>query len=114
MKLVFKFTATSIDEIEKTKGVAIENCIADNTINNLALLISKGLVNDNGTIGASRVVALSKIDEYLKENDKDNLLLDIVEALVDEGFLSRKLEVSKMRGIMEKRQEMVNNQLDNM
>ena len=113
MKLVFKFTATSIDEIEKTKGVAIENCIADNTINNLALLISKGLVNDNGTIGTSRAVALLKIDEYLKDNDKDSLLLDIIEALVDDGFLSRKLEVDKMRNLMEKRQQTLNDQLDN-
>lgn len=113
MKLVFKFTATSIDEIEKTKGVAIENCIADNTINNLALLISKGLVSDNGTVGTSRAVALSKIDEYLKDNDKDSLLLDIIEALVTDGFLSRKLEVDKMRNLMEKRQQTVNDQLDN-
>lgn len=113
MKLVFKFTATIVDEIEKTKGLAIENCIGDNTINNLALLISKSLVNDNGTVGTSRAVALSKIDEYLQENDKDNLLLDIVEALVQAGFLSRTLEVSKMRGVMEKRQSMLNDQLEN-
>ena len=115
MKLVFKFTATIVDEIEKTKGVAIENCVSDNTINNLALLISKSLVNDNGSVGTTRAVALSKIDEYLqdKEYDKDNLLLDIVEALVNDGFLSRTLEVSKMRGVMEKRQSMLNDQLEN-
>ena len=113
MKLVFKFTATIVDEIEKTKGLAIENCIGDSTINNLALIISKALVNENGNAGVSRAVALSKIDEYLQENDKDNLLLDIVEALVEAGFLSRTLEVSKMRGVMEKRQSMLNDQLEN-
>ena len=114
MKLVFKFTATIVDEIEKTKGLAIENCIGDNTINNLALIISKALVNENGNTGISRAVALSKIDEYLQENDKDNLLLDIVEALVEAGFLSRTLEVDKMRGIKEKKATQMNEQLSNM
>ena len=113
MKLVFKFNATIVDEIEKVKGLSIENCIADNTINNLALLISKGLVNDNGNVGTSRAVALSKIDEYLKDNDKDNLLLDITEALVSDGFLSRTLDVNKMRELMQKRQAQVSEQLNN-
>lgn len=113
MKLVFKFNATIIDEIEKAKGVPIENCIADNTINNLALLISKGLVDDNGKVGTTRAVALSKIDEYLEENDKDNLLLDITEALVRDGFLSRSLNVNKMREALGKRANQVSEQLDN-
>ena len=114
MKLVFKFTATIVDEIEKTKGLPIENCVADNTINNLALIISKALVNDNGTAGTSRAVALSKIDEYLVENDKDNLLIDIMEALVEAGFLSRTLDVQNMRTVVTKKATQMNEQLSNM
>ena len=114
MKLVFKFTATIVDEIEKTKGLPIENCVADNTINNLALIISKALVNDNGTVGTSRAVALSKIDEYLVENDKDNLLIDIMEALVEAGFLSRTLDVQNMRTVVTKKATQMNEQLSNM
>lgn len=114
MKLVFKFTATIVDEIEKTKGLSIENCVADNTINNLALLISKALVNENGNVGVSRSVALSKIDEYLKDNDKDNLLIDIMEALVEAGFLSRTLDVQNMRAAVTKKATQMNEQLSNM
>lgn len=114
MKLVFKFTATIVDEIEKTKGLPIENCVADNTINNLALLISKALVNENGNVGISRSVALSKIDEYLKDNDKDNLLIDIMEALVEAGFLSRTLDVQNMRAAVTKKAAQMNEQLSNM
>ncbi len=68
-----KYTALKVDEIEQTKKLPIENIIADNTINNMALLISKGS-------DTSRNVALSKIDEYLKEKDKDELMFDIIEA----------------------------------
>lgn len=114
MKIVLKFTASIVDEIEKAKGLSIENCIGDTTVNNLALLISKSLVNENGSIGVSRNVALSTIDEYLKENDKDNLLLDITEALVNDGFLSRSLDVSKMREALAKKGTQVNEQLSNM
>ena len=114
MNLVLKFTASSVDEIEKAKGLSIESCMADNTINNLALLLSKSLVSENGITGVSRAVALSTIDEYLKEKDKDNLLLDITEALVRDGFLSRSLDVNKMREAFGKRVTQVSNQLENM
>lgn len=96
-KLVLKYNASRVDEIEKAKGLPVENCIADNTINNLALFLMKGLVSNDGNVGVSRNVAIETIDKYLEENDKDELLLDITEALVDGGFLSRTLDVSKMR-----------------
>ncbi len=97
MKLNLKFNAIRVDEIEKAKGLPIENCIADDTINNLALFLQKGLVDDNGNIGVSRNIALSVIDEYLQEKDKNDLLLDITEALIDAGFLSRALDMEMMR-----------------
>ncbi len=114
MKFNFKFTATIVDDIEKTKGLPIENCVADNTINNLALFIQKALVDENGAVGTSRAVALSKIDEYLVDNDKDNLLIDIMEALVEAGFLSRTLDVSNMRKVITKKASQMNEQLSNM
>ncbi len=114
MKMNFKFTASIVDEIEKAKGLPIENCIADNTISNLALIISKALVNESGITGVSRNVALSKIDEYLKEADTYELVLDITESLISDGFLSRTLDVNKMRELAKKRQTQVNEQLDNM
>lgn len=108
MKLNLKYTATRVDEIEKSKGgISIENCIADNTINNLALLVQKGLIDDNGVHGVSRAVALERIDAYLDEKDKDELLLDITEALINAGFLSRKLDVSLIREAQSKRMDQV-------
>lgn len=112
-KLVLKFKASNVDEIEKTKGLSIENAIGDDTINNLALFIQKGLVKDDGTIGVSRAVAMDVIDEYLETHDKNELILDIMEGLINGGFLDRSLDVAKMRETMKKRATQVSEMIAN-
>ena len=113
MKLNFKFTATSVDEIEQARQLPIQNCIGDTSIKMLALFLQKGLVNDNGNVGVSKSVALSKIDEYLEENDTDNLIFDITEALVNAGFLSREMDISKMRELKSKKLSEAMEAIDN-
>ncbi len=113
MKLNLKYNATKVDEIEQAKKQSIENCISDTTIGNLALFIQKGLIDDNGNHGVSRTVAISTIDNYLEEKDKDELVMDIMEALIDGGFLSRELDVKKLRELKTKRQSQINEQIDN-
>ena len=113
MKLNLKYTAVKVDEIEQTKKLPIENCIADTTIGNLALFIQKGLVNDSDGVGVGKAKALSVIDEYLAENDKDELVMDITEALINGGFLSRDLDLAKVRELKAKRQAKLNEELNN-
>ena len=113
MKLNLKYNATKVDEIEQTKKLPIENCIADNTIGNLALFISKGLIDDNGNHGVSKNVAIATIDKYLEENDKDELVMDIMEALINGGFLSRDVNLEKIRALKMKRQNQVNEEIEN-
>lgn len=112
MKLNLKFTASKVDEIEQAKKLPIENCIADTTIGNLILFIQKGLVNDSDGVGVGKAKALSVIDEYLVENDKDELVMDIMEALINGGFLSRELDLAKVRELKTKRQEKLNEELE--
>lgn len=113
MKLNLKYNATKVDEIEQAKKMSIENCINDTTVGNLALFIQKGLISDSGTHGVSRAVAIDTIDKYLEENDKEELVMDIMEALIDGGFLSRELDVKKLRELKAKRQAQVNEEIDN-
>jgi hypothetical protein len=113
MKLNLKYNATKVDEIEQSKGQSIENCINDTTVGNLALFIQKGLIDDNGNHGVSRAVAISTIDAYLQEKDKEDLVMDIMEALIDGGFLSRELNVEKLKKLKEKRLAQVNNEIEN-
>lgn len=114
MKLNLKYNATKVDEIEQAKKLPIENCIADTTIGNLTLFIQKGLVNDSGNVGVGvgKAKALSIIDEYLAENDKDELVMDIMEALIDGGFLSRDVDLTKVRELKAKRQAQLNEALN--
>ena len=113
MKLNLKYNATKVDEIEQTKKLSIENCINDTTVGNLALFIQKGLIDDNGNHGVSRNVAIATIDAYLEEKDKEELVMDIMEALINGGFLSRELDVKKLRELKAKRQAQVNEEIDN-
>ena len=112
MKLNLKYNAIKVDEIEQSKKLPIENCIADTTIGNLALFIQKGLIDDNGVHGVSKNVAIDTIDQYLSENDKDELVMDIMEALINGGFLSRDLDLAKIREMKSKRASQVNEEID--
>lgn len=102
-KLNLKYNATKVDEIEQVKKLPIENCIGDTSISMLCLFIQKGLIDDNGVHGVSKNVAMDVIDKYLDEKDKDELVLDIIEALVNGGFLSRQVDVAKMRQAINKK-----------
>ena len=113
MKMNLKYTATRVDEIEQSKKLPIENCIADTTVGNLALFLQKGLVNDSGNVGVSKAQALTAMDEYLAENDKDELVMDIMEALINGGFLSRDVDLTKVRELKTKRQAQLIAELEN-
>lgn len=113
-KLNLKYNATKVDEIEQTRKLPIENCIADTSIGMLCLFIQKGLIDDNGQHGVSKTVAIDVIDKYLAESDKDNLVLDIMEALVNGGFLSRQVDVAKLREANNKRTAQAKKMIDEM
>jgi hypothetical protein len=105
--MIFKFTASRIDELEKVGKRSLEQLITDTTINNIAAFIEKGVVNENGTVGCSRNVALAKIDDYLedKNNDIEELAFIIMEALVDAGFLSRQINVQELKEVVQTKKD---------
>lgn len=114
MRLNLKYNAIRVDEIEQVKKAPIENCIADTTVGGLALFVMKGLVDENGVHGVSRNKAIGIIDEYLQEHDKDELVMDIMEALIAGGFLSRDLDMAKLREVKKTRAIQVNENVVNM
>lgn len=113
MKLNLKYTATKVDEIEQANKQPIEDCISNTSVGSLALFIQKGLVDENGVHGVSKNVAMSTIDAYLEEKDKDELVMDIMEALINGGFLSRDLDIEKLRAYKAKRQAQVTEEIAN-
>lgn len=110
--IVFKFNATIVDTIEKHKKMPIGNVMGDNSIGNIAYIIEKAGVREDGGVGMSNSLAFKQIDAYLEAgNDTDDLNLDITEALIRDGFLSRALNVNEMRELKTARGEMASKQI---
>lgn len=107
MKLNLKYNAIKVDEIEQVKKLPIENCIGDTSISSLVLFLQKGLIDDNSVWGVTKAVAIDTIDKFLEENDKDELVFQIIEALINGGFLSRELDMNQIRKANKKQQEKV-------
>ena len=97
MNINLKFNASKVDEIEQARKLPIENCIADTSVASLVMFIQKGLIDENGGHGVTRATAVETIDNYLAERDKDDLVMDIMEALVNAGFLSREVNIDQLR-----------------
>ena len=110
-KLVLKFKASSVAEIEQAKGADIATISTDNRIDNLAYIISKAVVNEDGTVGCAKSKAMEKLDEYLGHNDTYELMLDIMEALQSGGFLPKAVKVDAMRSKISDAMEQANEQM---
>jgi hypothetical protein len=78
------YTPLDIKEIEKSKGVSIDEVITNPTIENIEFLLMKGMKKDKGEI-------TEIIDDLFKEHKKTGILLAIMEALVDGGFLDEQI-----------------------
>lgn len=102
MKIPLKFTAKIVDQIEKNKNNSIESLLGSTSISTLTYFIEKAFLNEEtDRIGVSNDTAMETLEAYLLENDKEDLLLDIMEALQVGGFLSRKVNVNDMRKALE-------------
>ena len=97
MNINLKFNASKVDEIEQARKLPIENCISDTSVASLVMFIQKGLIDENGGHGVTRATAIETLDNYLAERDKDDLVMDIMEALVNAGFLSREVNIDQLR-----------------
>lgn len=98
-KLNIKFNATIVDAIEKAAGAPIENCVGDTSVSGMVRILQHSVIDDNtSTAGISRSVAMAKLDTYLEGgSDRFDLLIDITEQLVSDGFLPRSIDTEKMR-----------------
>ncbi len=110
--MILKYNALKVDEIEQVKKQPIENCVADTSISSLLLFIQKGLVDENEHWGVSKNVAMDVLDKYLEENDKDDLVIEIMEALMKGGFLSRGLDLEKVKKAKKEKMDLANQKLD--
>lgn len=115
MELNLKYNATKVDEIEQARNhTPIQDCIRDISVGNLALFIQKGLIDDNGIWGVSKAVAFDTIDKYLENHDTEDLMFDIMEALIQAGFLTRDVDMKKLRQMKSQQKESIEKTLADM
>lgn len=108
-----KFNAKNVDQIERKHGVSIEQLLGDTSVQRLAYFIEKAQYDeDREKIGVHNEQSYELLDAYLAEHDKEDLIMDIMEALQKGGFLSRKVDISKMREALEKKTTEVSEVLD--
>jgi len=114
MKIDLRFTAKNVDNIERKFGVSIENLLGNTSMQNLAQFIERAYYDEErDKVGVSNDRSYEVLQDYLKENDKEDLLLDIMEGLQQGGFLSRKLDLDKIRKSLETKSAEISQKLDN-
>lgn len=111
MKL--SFSAKSVDNIERKFGVSIENMLGSTQMSNLAQFIERGYLDeDTQKVGVQNERSFELLQEYLKDHEKEDLLVDIMEALQEGGFLSRKLDLDKIRKSLIEKTAEIDKKLD--
>lgn len=85
-----EFTSLTVRELEKRTHKSVMESVADGSLDNLVLLIQKGLKNcDENT-------ALKAIDEWRSQGkDTFELLVYIVKTLEKQGFLAKALKLTE-------------------
>lgn len=109
-----KFTATNVDQIEKKNGTSIENLLGDMRIDHLRYFIEKAYHNEESDrVGCSNQQALEYLETYLGDGgEKEELLVDIMEALQTGGFLSRKIDLKAVRASLTTAENKIKEALD--
>lgn len=86
------YTTGSIAELENETKKPFTSLLADYSVNNLVLLVKKGLGH-----GTTTEEAQAQIDEYLKDGLLEDLYLDILSKLEAGHFLPSQMNVEEMR-----------------
>lgn len=97
-----KFTARRIAEIEEERGESIVHLVNDLKLSTLATFIAKGANIDEDD-------AFDHIDKYLANGDKEpaDLMLDIMEMVQRDGFLSKAIDVQTIRELGKQKEKEV-------
>lgn len=86
-KLNLKYNAKKIAELEDAANKSLEQIISDFRISTLINFLRLGLDLDND----------DKIDEFIKTYGKIELQIQVIEALIDAGFLPKAIDTNSIR-----------------
>lgn len=101
-KLNLKFTARDIAAVEGALDAPIEKIISSFKLITLIQFVMVGLRNDNGErLALDEDSTFDLVDTIIKEVGKLELQIQVIEALIDAGFLPKALNLESLRKDLE-------------
>lgn len=97
-KLNIKFTARDVAAVEEALNDSLEKIIASFRLTTLIQFLMVGLRDKTGNrLDLNEDKTFDLVDEKIKEYGKIELQIEVIDALIEAGFLPKTIDTSQMR-----------------
>ncbi|RYC75238.1 hypothetical protein [Candidatus Nanosyncoccus alces] len=97
-KLNLKFTARDVAAVEEALDGSLEKIIASFKLTTLIQFLMVGLRDKSGNrLNLDEEKTFDIVDEKIKEYGKIELQIEVIDALIEAGFLPRAIDTNQMR-----------------
>ena len=97
-KLNLKFTARDVAAVEEALNGSLEKIIASFRLTTLIQFLMVGLRDKSGNrLNLDEDKTFDLVDEKIKEYGKIELQIEVIDALIEAGFLPRAIDTSQLR-----------------
>ena len=97
-KLNLKFTARDVAAVEEALNGSLEKIIASFKLTTLIQFLMVGLRDKSGNrLNLDEDKTFDLVDEKIKEYGKIELQIEVIDALIEAGFLPKAIDTSKLR-----------------
>ncbi len=97
-KLNLKFTARDVAAVEEALDCSLEKAIASFKLTTLIQFLMVGLRDKDGKkLDLSEDAAFDIVDNTIKEHGKIELQIEVIDALIDAGFLPKAIDTNQIR-----------------
>ena len=100
-KLNLKFTARDVAAVEEALNGSLEKIIASFRLTTLIQFLMVGLRDKAGNrLNLDEDKAFDIVDEKIKEYGKIELQIEVIDALIESGFLPKAIDTNQMRATL--------------
>ena len=100
-KLNLKFTARDVAAVEEALDGSLEKIIASFKLTTLIQFLMVGLRDKDGKkLDLSEDAAFDVVDGAIKEHGKIELQIQVIDALIEAGFLPRAIDTKQLRATL--------------
>ena len=97
-KLNLKFTARDVAAVEEALNGSLEKIIASFRLTTLIQFLMVGLRDKSGNrLNLDEDKTFDLVDEKIKEYGKIELQIEVIDALIEAGFLPKAIDTSQLR-----------------